>query len=57
MYAVYCNNYDKAEQLLHKLLKRRKDFETAVNVSSPTIIVICDELVFVYRDALVIHVL
>ena len=32
MYAVYCNNYDNAEQLLLKLLKRRKDFETAVNV-------------------------
>lgn len=39
MYGVYCNNYDKAEHLLLKLLKRRKDFENAVNncLSNPRV--------------------
>ena len=40
MYAVYCNNYDNAQQLLLKLLKRKKDFEVAVNVSSMSAIVV-----------------
>jgi len=40
MYTVYCNNYDNAEQVLLKLLKRKKDFETAVNVSGVVYVVL-----------------
>ena len=54
MYAVYCNNYDNAEQLLLKLLKKRKDFETAVNVRALFVLLLslCVKEVFCLQNCL-----